>query len=205
MKSHARNGSRAPSTARREEIFPIILAAGKWAEPFNGASLPCNKAREWIRRAVSNCAGVAKPIVVIGWYAEVLGSCVPKNATLVINENWEQGQISSLRAGLRRVPDGAAFMVYPVDLHRMRKELIDELVAKYWSRPRGSEIVMPMYHEHAGHPAILSAALREELETAETARHVVYRDPRRLKFLKTDSAAVIHLPRERATQPARAV
>ena len=205
MKSHARNGARAPSTARREEIFPIILAAGRWDEPVIGASIPYNKARQWIRRAVSNCARLAKPIVVIGWSATVLVDCVPKSATIVVNENWEQGQISSLRAGLRLVPDHAAFMIYPVDLHRLRRELIDSLVVKYRSRPRGCEIVMPMYHEHAGHPAILSPALREELGKAETARHVVYRDPGRVSFLKTDSAAVIHLPREKAMRTARAV
>lgn len=205
MKTQSRNGARAPSTARSEEIFPVILAAGKWQGSLTCEGHALNKARQWIRLAVSNCAGLADPIVVIGWCAEVLGNCVPKNVTVEINEDWEQGQITSLRAGLRHVPGGAAFMIYPVDLHRLRKDLIDKLVSKFRTRPRGCEIVMPMYREHAGHPAILSAALRKELETAETARHVVYRDPRRVSFLKTDSAAVIHSAKESRAPAGREV
>jgi CTP:molybdopterin cytidylyltransferase MocA len=110
---------------------------------------------------------------------------------LVVNKNWEVGQVTSLLAGLSRVPSGAAFMIYPVDLHKLRKDVIDILVAAFRARRRGCEIVMPMYREHAGHPAILSGALREELTSAESARHVVYRDPNRVSFVETECAAVI--------------
>ena len=90
-------------------------------------------------------------------------------------------------------------MIYPADLHLLRKDLIDRLVAAYRSRQRGREIVMPMYREHAGHPAILSGKLRKELEAAETARHVVYRVPRRVSFLQTGCAAILHKSTRRRT------
>lgn len=192
MKNQSSNGARGRTSAPPEAIYPIILAAGRWQGLLTGAALSREKARTWIRTAVANCAGLAPPVVVLGWCADVLTNCVPKDVTVIVNGEWEHGQITSLLAGLRYVPEDAALMIYPVDLHLLRKDSIEKLVAAYRSRRRGREIVMPMYREHAGHPAILSGKLRKELEAAETARHVVYRDPRRVSFVETDCAAVLH-------------
>lgn len=184
-------GPKAKGAERSEDIYPVILAAGRWEGLLTGQTVSRRKARNWFRTALSNCAGLAPPVVVLGWCAERLKLCVPNSADLVVNKNWVDGQIASLLAGLNRVPSGEAFMIYPVDLHKLQKDVIERLVAAFRGRRRGCEIVMPMYREHAGHPAILSGALREELRSAESARHVVYRDPTRVGFVETECAAVI--------------
>ena len=179
-------------------IHPIILAAGPSDVFLIGNSLAAAKAAKLFRAAVSNCASLEQPIVVLGWRAQEMFPCVPRAAITVMNENWERGQITSLLSGLQQVPAGDAFMIYPVDLPGLTKDLIAKLATTYFERPRGCEIVMPMFHGHAGHPAILSGALRKELKTAETARHVVYRNSRRVSFVETNCAAAVH-KRERST------
>ena len=191
-------GPKAKGAERSEDIYPVILAAGRCEGLVTGQTISQSKARNWFRTALSNCAGLAPPVVVLGWSAEKLKLCVPENTAMVVNKNWVDGQITSLLAGLSRVPGGAAFMIYPVDLHTLQRDVVDKLVSEFRARRRGCEIVMPMYREHAGHPAILSGALRQELALAESARHVVYRDPGRLSFVKTECAAVI-----RKRRPAR--
>jgi len=184
-------GPKAKGAERSEDIYPIILAAGRCEGLLTRQTISQSKARNWFRTALSNCVGLPPPVVVFGWSAERLKLCVPESTALVVNTNWVDGQITSLLAGLSRVPGGAAFMIYPVDLHNLQRDVVDELVSAFHARRRGCEIVMPMYREHAGHPAILSGALRQELALAESARHVVYRDPSRVSFVKTECAAVI--------------
>lgn len=184
-------GPKAKAAERSNDIYPVILAAGRCEGLVTGQTISQSKARNWFRTALSNCEGLALPVVVLGWSAERLKLCVPEGTALVVNKNWVDGQITSLLAGLSRVPGGAAFMIYPVDLNNLQRDVVDKLVSAFHARRRGCEIVMPMYREHAGHPAILSGALRQELALAESARHVVYRDPGRLSFVKTDCAAVI--------------
>jgi CTP:molybdopterin cytidylyltransferase MocA len=193
-------GPKSKGAERSQDIYPVILAAGRCEGLLTGQTVSQKKARSWFRTALSSCAGLAPPVIVLGWCAERLKLCVPNSAGIVVNKNWVDGQITSLLAGLIRVPSGAAFMIYPVDLHKLQKDVIDKLVAAFRARRRGCEIIMPMYREHAGHPAILSGALRVELVSAESARYVVYRDPGRVSFVKTECAAVIRKRRSARTK-----
>jgi CTP:molybdopterin cytidylyltransferase MocA len=175
---------------RTPDIYPVVLAAGPSPRLRFLKALAQLGGRNAFEIAVENCAGLQQPIVVLGYQAARLRRHVPPAARIVIHRAWRAGQLSSLRAGLRRVPSTAAFMLYPVDLVFLTPPLIHRLVRAFEQRKKGQEILMPRFRGRAGHPAILSAKVREDLRHASTAREVVYRDLRRVVFIPVRSAAI---------------
>ena len=110
---------------------------------------------------------------------------------MVIHRGWRRGLLSSILAGLRRVPRGAPFLLYPVNHPRLTPAVIQRLVEAFAKRRAGQSIILPRFRGKAGHPVIFTAELRNELQNAETARHVVYRDSWRVKFVAVRTAAVL--------------
>ena len=120
----------------------------------------------------------------IGWRRVVLGADAGaiaegvKLATdeMVINENWEAGQLSSIQAGVRSLPDGTdGMLLCLIDHPLISRELVGALVERFYLS--GKTIVLPVYKARRGHPVIFASRLYEELLNAplETgARAVVW-------------------------------
>jgi CTP:molybdopterin cytidylyltransferase MocA len=175
---------------KREKIVPIILAAGRAERLGTPQALAKFGRRTAIEIAVANCAGLARPIVVLGDEAGRIRRAVPRRARVMVNRRWRAGQIGSLLAGLRLVPRDAAFLIYPVDHPRIGRRLIDRLARAYATREPKEKIVMPRRGKRAGHPVILAPDLRREIEAAKSAREVSYRDPSRIRFVAVRTAAI---------------
>jgi molybdenum cofactor cytidylyltransferase len=115
--------------------------------------------------------------VVLGADAEALaeGVALPTDE-VVINQNWEDGQLSSIQAGLRSLPGGTdGMLLCLIDHPLISGELVGELVERFYSS--GKAIVLPVYKGRRGHPVIFASRLYEELLNAplETgARAVVW-------------------------------
>jgi CTP:molybdopterin cytidylyltransferase MocA len=174
---------------KREQIVPIILAAGaSRGLPFPKALAPF---RRWtaLEIAVRNCKQVAPPVVVLGSSINQIRGRVPSAAKMLFNRNWRRGQLSSLRCALKRVPKGSAFLIYPVDLPLLRSGTMQRLVRAFRGRTPIQEIVMPRNKRKYGHPVIVSAAVRAEFLKAKTAREVIYRVPERIRVvpMRTDA------------------
>ncbi len=175
---------------KREKIVPIILAAGRAEGLGFPQALGRFGRRTAIQIAVDNCAGLSRPIVVLGDEAERILPSVPRRARVVVNRRWRAGQLSSLLAGLRLVARDAAFLIYPVDHPRIGRRLVDRLARDYALRDPGEKIVMPRRGKRAGHPVIFAPELRGEIEAAKSAREVSYRDPSRIRFVAVRTAAI---------------
>ncbi|MGH9677442.1 MAG: nucleotidyltransferase family protein, partial [Candidatus Acidiferrum sp.] len=178
------------SVKQREKIVPIILAAGRSdALPF---PKPLAKfgGKTALAIAVENCSELGRTIVVLGCDADRVRPEVPRGAQIVLNARWREGQLSSLLCALRRVPRGAAFLLYPVDHPLLRKATIRRLVAAFRARKASQQIVMPRLGGSYGHPIIVAAALREEFFRAKMAREVVYREPERIKIVASRSSEI---------------
>lgn len=177
---------------KEADVYPVILAAGNSVERLFPARGHASESAEpnAFEIAMENCAGMRTPMIVLGADAVRLAALVPKNAHVAINPNWRVGQLSSLLAGLRRVPRGAAFMLYPVNLTGLTPAIVRRLVKGFAHRRRGVEIVMPRHAGRAGHPVIFSGKLRDELRKAETARQVVYRKTGRVAYVAVRSDAI---------------
>src|ERR1700731_1145298 len=120
----------------------------------------------------------------IGWRRVVLGADAGaivagtefRADEIIINENWEAGQLSSIQAGVRSLPEGTdGILLFLIDHPLINRELVGELVERFYLS--GKAIVLPIYKGRRGHPVIFGARLYEELLSApmETgARAVVW-------------------------------
>lgn len=170
--------------------MPVILAAG----PARALGFPKALARfgrrTALQLAVGNCAGLARPVVVLGWRADQVRPAVPRRARVVVNRNWPSGQLTSLLAGLRLVPRGAACLLYPVDYPLLTPGLVRQLARAFQARERREAVVVPLFRGRSGHPVILSATLRRELARARTAREVVEGQPDRVRRVRVRTSAI---------------
>jgi molybdenum cofactor cytidylyltransferase len=115
--------------------------------------------------------------VVLGAHAAPIGKAIaPNEEEVVVNADWENGQLSSIQTALRSLPAGTdGMLLCLIDHPLITTALVDGLIQQFYSTR--APIVLPVYHGRRGHPVIFSAALYEELENAPLdvgARSVVW-------------------------------
>jgi molybdenum cofactor cytidylyltransferase len=112
---------------------------------------------------------------------------------IVVNEDWEKGQLSSLQAALRSLPahsDGAILLL--IDHPLISSALVGELIETFYNSRK--PIVLPVYEGRRGHPVIFSSALYEELLNAppETgARSVVWAHSAEVQIVQTNEEGCV--------------
>jgi molybdenum cofactor cytidylyltransferase len=118
--------------------------------------------------------------VVLGAHAELIADAVRLAVNeVVINEDWEQGQLSSIQAGIRSLPAGTdGVILCLIDHPLITAGLIDDLIGRFYAdRTAKPLIVLPIYQGKRGHPVLFSAGVYEELLAAprdQGARSVVW-------------------------------
>jgi molybdenum cofactor cytidylyltransferase len=175
---------------KKLRIFPIVLAAGGSGGLAVHKPLARFGGKTALAIALENCRELEPAIVVLGSGSARVRKEVPAGARAVTNRRWRSGQLSSLLAGLRHVPPGAPFLIYPVDHPLLTRAIVRRLVAGFRSRSPHEKIVLPRARGRAGHPTIFSGELRGEFAQARTAREVVYRDPARIRTVRVRSSAI---------------
>ena len=115
--------------------------------------------------------------VVLGPDAEAIAKAVPLTSEeVVINPDWELGQLSSIHAALRSLPAGTDGMLLSlIDHPLITAALVGELIGEFYESR--AAIVLPVYRGRRGHPVIFSARLYGELLAAPLevgARAVVW-------------------------------
>jgi molybdenum cofactor cytidylyltransferase len=128
--------------------------------------------------------------VVLGAHAEPIAKTMALAADeIVINDDWEKGQLSSMQAAIRSLPaaagpqkvkDGAphgteGLLLCLIDHPLISGDLVNELIEQFYLNRE--KIVLPVYQGRRGHPVIFPAALYEELLHApldKGARAVVW-------------------------------
>src|SRR6267143_1487667 len=115
--------------------------------------------------------------VVLGAQAEPIAKAVNLKADeIVINQEWEKGQLSSIQAALRSLPQGTdGILLCLIDHPLISSALIQEMIEQFYKTKK--PVVLPVYEGRRGHPVIFSASLYEELLSAPLemgARAVVW-------------------------------
>jgi molybdenum cofactor cytidylyltransferase len=122
--------------------------------------------------------------VVLGAHAEPIAKNIVLAADeVVINADWEKGQLSSIQAAIRSLPDfkeGAVhgtdgLLLCLIDHPLISSALVNELIEPFYVTR--TKIVLPKYEGRRGHPVIFPAALYGELLHAPVdkgARAVVW-------------------------------
>ena len=133
--------------------------------------------------------------VVLGAGAEEIRAAAKLDPSVVVlNPDWEQGQLSSICAGLRSLEgiDTDGMVLCPVDHPLVSARLVSELVEHFYAA--GKAIVLPTYKGRRGHPAIFSRALYGELLAAPAdmgARAVVWAHAADVLEVPTDEEGVV--------------
>jgi molybdenum cofactor cytidylyltransferase len=114
--------------------------------------------------------------VVLGAQAQkVLASTDLSGADVVINENYREGQLSSLIAGLKSVPpETEVILLCLVDNPFIAAESAGGVIGAF--RVSGKSIVVPVFQGRRGHPTLFARSMFDELRSAPAdkgARHVV--------------------------------
>jgi CTP:molybdopterin cytidylyltransferase MocA len=133
--------------------------------------------------------------VVLGAGAEVIRAIAKLDPSIVVsNPEWEQGQLSSICAGLRSLDgiDTDGIVLCPVDHPLVSGRLVGELVERFYEAKKA--VVLPTYKSRRGHPVIFSNALFGELLAAPAdkgARAVVWAHAGDVLELPTDEEGVV--------------
>jgi molybdenum cofactor cytidylyltransferase len=115
--------------------------------------------------------------VVLGAHAEPIAREIHLVADeIVINEDWAAGQLSSIQAALRSLPEETeGILLCLVDHPLVTANLVSELLEKFHATH--APVVVPVYDRRRGHPVIFSSAVYDELLHAppdKGARAVVW-------------------------------
>ncbi len=150
-----------------------------------------------IRRVVENAlsAKVDEVVVVLGWEAKkIRETLVDLPCRFVVNKDYQKGQSSSVRAGLRDVEERTeAVLILPGDVAMIDSRSINMVVEEY--NNRGNLIVVASFCGRLGHPILFSKKLFKEIEQIEEKtfglKAVVSRHEDEVSMVETGSEYVL--------------
>ncbi len=154
-----------PITEAWGRVAAVVLAAGESRRfGYPKQLLPWGETT-LLEHVVDAALGssVDKTIVVLGHRAEEIGGPLHgRPVELVINEGWEGGLSTSVRAGLRALPaDYEACLFLLADQPNVTRTLIDNLLSSY--RSTLAPIVAPVHKARRGNPVLFARSLFPEL------------------------------------------
>jgi molybdenum cofactor cytidylyltransferase len=138
----------------------------------------------------------------IGWTRVVLGAHVREitgqlpldPANIVVNPNWKQGQLSSIQAAIRSLPEGQTdgMLLFLVDHPLVSAVTVGEIITQFYES--GRPIVLPKFCGKRGHPVIFARRLYDELLNApadQGARAVVWAHATEVLEVPTEDEGVM--------------
>lgn len=169
-----------PVVAEDHRIAALVLAAGRSTRMGGPNKLLAEiGGRPMVRIAVDEAlASRADTVVVVTGHQheQVKAALRGLNIKIVHNPDYAQGLSTSLRAGLRAVPDNAdGVIVLLADMPQVEAALIDRLIATF-DPGKGALVVVPTIEGKRGNPVLWSRRFFPELVAVEGdvgARHLI--------------------------------
>ena len=178
-------------------ISAIVLAAGASARMGEPKALLKIGEKTFLQHIIDvlHSACILDTVIVLGNDAvEIQNTLDWFQGKVVINDNWQQGQLSSIIAGMNML-DGTdlhGVMISPVDHPLISQGLLVDLLQTFWKSKK--KIVLPVYDQKRGHPVIFSKELFDELKSAPInvgARFVVRQHSNDVAELVTTEEGVV--------------
>lgn len=175
----------SPNTSTGSEIdaLGLVTAAGE-STRMGGFPKPllCFDGQRFVERITDQyeLAGVSDILVVLGHEAAAVRAATDlEEATVVVNDTYQDGMLSSVKLGVEHAiaSDRSAMFLWPVDFPCVTAETVRSLWSAY--DEHDTDIVLPQVEGEGGHPALFCHTTFESLLNApqdEGARAVVY-DP----------------------------
>jgi molybdenum cofactor cytidylyltransferase len=146
-------------------VAAVILAAGGSSRFGSPKQLLPWKDTTLLEHVVDTVleSSMQETIVVLGHEAQRLGKLISdRRLSIVVNEDWEAGQSSSVRAGIQALPeDCGACLFLLADQPKVTVELIEQVLNRY--RQTLAPIVAPVHAGRRGNPVLFDQALFPEL------------------------------------------
>jgi molybdenum cofactor cytidylyltransferase len=183
--------------ARRKPLAAVILSGGESRRMGAPKALIPYRRKTFVEHLieVTRHARVGVTRIVVGAHAdEIREHLGPHAPEIVVNANWENGQLSSIQAGVCSLPEGATdgMILCPVDHPIVSARLVARLIEEFDASAQA--IVLPTYHGRRGHPVIFRERLYPELLAASAdigAREVVWAHADELREVATDEEGVV--------------
>jgi molybdenum cofactor cytidylyltransferase len=177
-------------------INAVILAAGQSKRIGKPKPLLRFNDKTFLEQIIS----VLKPslvdriTVVLGAEAETIKKSVDlSEAHVVINKDYQKGQLSSLIAAIEDTSEQTeAILLCLVDAPFITKKVVDEIITKF--RETNSPIIIPVFNKERGHPTLFSKSLFNELLNApldQGARYVLYSNEEKVLELQTSESGIL--------------
>jgi molybdenum cofactor cytidylyltransferase len=174
-----------------------ILAAGESRRMGTPKALLPYRGKTFVEHLieVTRHPRVGVTLVVLGAGAADIQEKLRLDAgSIVLNENWRQGQLSSIQAAIRSLQAGTTegLILCPVDHPLISAELVARLIGRFDAG--GSRIVLPTYNSRRGHPVIFHASLYKGLLQASPelgARQVVWSHSQDVEEFPTEEEGVV--------------
>jgi molybdenum cofactor cytidylyltransferase len=152
-------------TVAIDQVYAVILAAGKSARLGQPKQLLEWQNRTLLEHALSNAGMVFKDrvLVILGAEAKLIQSTINLvDATVIVNRDWQTGMASSIRAAIQALPDSAtAVMLMLCDQPLITAVQLQSLVNAWQASP--AQIIASEYHQSIGVPAIFPASYFDQL------------------------------------------
>ena len=128
-------------------------------------------------------------LLVVGAYPNLTS----EGATVVVNPYWPSGQLSSLQAGIRALPEALpAFFFAPVDCPAFSAATVKTLWAAF--ETDRTKFVIPRMGDRRGHPVLANGSLRGEflaLPPDGEARTIVHRYREQTRYIDVDDPGIL--------------
>jgi len=175
----------------------IILAAGMSSRFGRNKLLEELKGRTVIERVLDNCikSKVDRTTIVLGFeHLRIKQVISHYDCTVVLNPRFQDGQSSSIKAGLRAIyEDREAVLISPGDVPLITHEQIDALIENF--RRYGSKIAVTAHNGEMGHPILFDSSLFAELldisEEGQGLKEVIKRHTDQIAKVEVESEGVL--------------
>jgi len=177
-------------------INAIILAAGRSKRMGKPKPLLRFNDQTFLEHIISvlKHSEVDRITVVLGAEADKITQSADLSGTnIVINKDYQKGQLSSLTAEIKESPeDTEAILICLVDNPFITEEVVNKIVQTF--KETNNPIIVPVFDKERGHPTLFSKSLFHELLNApedKGARHVLYSNEDKVLELEVSGRGIL--------------
>lgn len=176
----------------------IVLAAGKSTRMRGRNKLLVKVEKQSIIRRVVEAglkSRVDEVIVVLGWEADKIRKALDDlPCRFVLNRDYEKGQSSSVKAGLKEVGETTqAILILPGDVAMIDARSTNLIIDEYARRK--SPIIIAAHEGRPGHPILLDKELFKEVELIDEQsfglKAVIKKHEREMRLIEVGSPNVL--------------